>query len=271
MRTATPEALAFCKTFCSRFTSREEKLQALRFAASTHSKLVKEAAAGKGIDRHLYALKCLATRHFSSMPEFFMSRAYAKLNHTVLSTSNCGNPSLRLFGFGPVVPDGFGIGYIIRDYDIQYSVSSKHRQTKRFVNMLHQTLHQIGVMLLIPLSIMEVEQLRRSTILPLPQREEDEMKKNQMQYLDVFDIFGEGVVVTSKSESKMKKGKPKKEEKMMARVHRMNSIGSDILDTIGEDITAKRTPSKEYQPRKPSQDKELKEYLLNDDGFAFHA
>lgn len=28
--------------------------------------------------------------------------------------SNCGNPSLRLFGFGPVVRDGFGIGYIIK-------------------------------------------------------------------------------------------------------------------------------------------------------------
>ena len=28
----------------------------------------------------------------------------------VISTSNCGNPALRLFGFGPVDRDGFGVG-----------------------------------------------------------------------------------------------------------------------------------------------------------------
>jgi hypothetical protein len=32
-----------------------------------------------------------------------------------MSTSNCGNPALRLFGFGPVAADGYGIGYIIKD------------------------------------------------------------------------------------------------------------------------------------------------------------
>jgi Choline/Carnitine o-acyltransferase len=36
--------------------------------------------------------------------------------------------------------DGFGIGYIIKDNGIQFSVSSKHRQTKRYVNMLENTL-----------------------------------------------------------------------------------------------------------------------------------
>jgi hypothetical protein len=28
---------------------------------------------------------------------------------------NCGNPALRLFGFGPVAADGYGIGYIIKE------------------------------------------------------------------------------------------------------------------------------------------------------------
>ena len=61
-----------------------------------------------------------------------------------IRTSNCGNPSLRLFGFGPVVPDGFGIGYIIKDAGFQYSISSKHRQTKRYANMLQRTLKDMG-------------------------------------------------------------------------------------------------------------------------------
>mmetsp|Transcript_106411 Transcript_106411/g.217058 ORF Transcript_106411/g.217058 Transcript_106411/m.217058 type:complete len:91 (-) Transcript_106411:1119-1391(-) len=37
------------------------------------------------------------------VPEFFRSEAWKRFNHTILSTSNCGNPSLAAFGFGPVV------------------------------------------------------------------------------------------------------------------------------------------------------------------------
>ena len=39
---------------------------------------------------------------------------YAQLGHSTISTSNCGDPSLAYFGFGPVVSDGLGIGYIIK-------------------------------------------------------------------------------------------------------------------------------------------------------------
>ena len=73
-------------------------------------------------------------------PKFFESSGWQALNHTVLSTSNCGNPALRHFGFGPVVPDGFGIGYVIKDDGLQYSISSKHRQTKRYAHALNNVL-----------------------------------------------------------------------------------------------------------------------------------
>lgn len=71
-----------------------------------------------------------------SVPSIFSDPGWDKLNNTILSTSNCGNPSLRAFGFGPTSGDGFGIGYIIKDESISISVSSKHRQTKRFVDTL---------------------------------------------------------------------------------------------------------------------------------------
>jgi carnitine O-acetyltransferase len=44
------------------------------------------------------------------IPEFFTDPGYGLLGTSVLSTSNCGNPALRLFGFGPVTPEGYGIG-----------------------------------------------------------------------------------------------------------------------------------------------------------------
>ncbi|KAF2741938.1 hypothetical protein M011DRAFT_413579 [Sporormia fimetaria CBS 119925] len=71
-----------------------------------------------------------------SMPALFADAGWDKINTTILSTSNCGNPSLRQFGFGPTSGDGFGIGYIIKDGSISICASSKHRQTSRFIDAL---------------------------------------------------------------------------------------------------------------------------------------
>jgi len=75
--------------------------------------------------RHLYAMHSLIQREIDSptnsptglsakekprVPELFTDPGYNLLGTSVLSTSNCGNPALRLFGFGPVTPEGYGIG-----------------------------------------------------------------------------------------------------------------------------------------------------------------
>lgn len=77
------------------------------------------------------------------LPSIFSDPGWDKINNTILSTSNCGNPSLRQFGFGPTSGDGFGIGYIIKDEGISICASSKHRQTKRFVDALESYLLEI--------------------------------------------------------------------------------------------------------------------------------
>ena len=79
----------------------------------------------------------------NQMPALFSDAGWDKVNSTILSTSNCGNPALRHFGFGPVSADGFGIGYIIKDDSLAVCASSKHRQTKRFVDAMESYLHEI--------------------------------------------------------------------------------------------------------------------------------
>ena len=143
MRTTTPQAKRLCEVWCDMRSTNEQKVEVLRKAQAEHSRLVRECLGGKGVDRHLFALKSLAQRRGDVTPALFKSDAWKTLNHTILSTSNCGNPSLRLFGFGPVVSDGFGIGYIIKDYGISYSVASKHRQTSRYVRTLETVLKEI--------------------------------------------------------------------------------------------------------------------------------
>ncbi|KAF2772308.1 acyltransferase ChoActase/COT/CPT [Teratosphaeria nubilosa] len=71
-----------------------------------------------------------------NLPAIFADAGYDKLNNTILSTSNCGNPSLRHFGFGPTSGEGFGIGYIIKDGSVSICASSKHRQTKRYIDAI---------------------------------------------------------------------------------------------------------------------------------------
>lgn len=71
-----------------------------------------------------------------NLPAIFADAGYDRINNTILSTSNCGNPSLRQFGFGPTSGEGFGIGYIIKDGSVSICASSKHRQTKRYIDAI---------------------------------------------------------------------------------------------------------------------------------------
>lgn len=47
-----------------------------------------------------------ASTRGDDLPGIYADLAWEKMGNIVLSTSNCGNPSLRLFGFGPVSADG---------------------------------------------------------------------------------------------------------------------------------------------------------------------
>ena len=81
------------------------------------------------------------------LPAIFTDAGWHVLNRSILSTSNCGNPALRLFGFGPVAADGFGLGYIVKDEGVSVCASSKHLQTRRFLDTLQSYLLDMQRML----------------------------------------------------------------------------------------------------------------------------
>ena len=160
IRSVTNESTTFVKTFWGENPA-QAKINALRNACERHSAITKDCSTAQGQDRHLYALFCVWQRRLDAeyapsagssispssspdtsisprpsaprMPTLFADNGWDRLNTTILSTSNCGNPSLRHFGFGPTSGDGFGIGYIIKDGSVSICASSKHRQTTRFV------------------------------------------------------------------------------------------------------------------------------------------
>ncbi len=147
MRSTIVPAKEMCEIFFDTTAQPFVKLASLKRAIWIHKQMVKECAAGRGVDRHLYALKCIAERHHLSLPEFFQSEPWNMLNHSVIMAANCGNPSLRLYGIAPIVPDGFGIGYIIKDFSIHFCLTSKRRQTTRLAMALEVVLKEIWSLL----------------------------------------------------------------------------------------------------------------------------
>lgn len=177
IRSVSEESNEFVTKFLNNDVSPKEKIELLKAACKQHSKTTRECSMGLGQDRHLYALFCIWKRYFADVdptssegeeesdestidferlpstvsnltqlkeiPSIFADHGWDKLNTTIISTSNCGNPSLKLFGFGPVSENGFGLGYIIKDNSIAICASSKHRQTSRLMSNLEATFDEV--------------------------------------------------------------------------------------------------------------------------------
>ncbi|KAG0682833.1 hypothetical protein C6P42_002348 [Pichia californica] len=175
IRTVSEESNEFVTKFLQKDIDAKTKIQLLKNACKKHSERTRDCSNGLGQDRHLYALFCIWKRYFNfdnnssdndtssdddnstidfnnlpetvdslkdlhEIPSIFADEGWDKLNTTIISTSNCGNPSLKVFGFGPVSENGFGLGYIIKEHRVSICASSKHRQTSRFTSSLETTL-----------------------------------------------------------------------------------------------------------------------------------
>lgn len=70
---------------------------------------------GQGFDRHFFGLRQTA-EHLGREPHpLFTHRVFQQMGHFVLSTSTLSTNTIQFGGFGPVVPDGLGVGYNVSD------------------------------------------------------------------------------------------------------------------------------------------------------------
>lgn len=146
IRSVSHQSKKFVKSLFDRRSNDEDRIKLMQEACTEHSRITKECSMGMGQDRHLYALYCLWNESYKDklpMPPLFNDRSWSLINTNVLSTSNCGNPCLATFGFGPVTANGFGIGYIIRDNSVSVVVSSRHRQTHRFLSLIEKSFLEV--------------------------------------------------------------------------------------------------------------------------------
>lgn len=119
---------------------------------AAHVQEAKKSKVGECVDRHLQGLKWLAIQQAHrqngyTIPEIFTDESYALFSGNQLSTSNCGSNALDVFTFGPVISDGLGIGYMIKDTDVPINVTSFQGKAHEFTANLGRTLDDLQSLL----------------------------------------------------------------------------------------------------------------------------
>ncbi|XP_076636406.1 carnitine palmitoyltransferase 2 [Colletes latitarsis] len=147
IRPCTMETKTTCEAMVrkSNKLSKSELKQLIINCSNVHNTLTKEAAMGQGFDRHLFALKKIWEQSDSPKPAIFQDPAYDNINNNILSTSTLSSPAVIAGGFGPVVNNGYGIGYMIQDKRLGSVVTSynNHCNSSEYVKCLEEAFKNI--------------------------------------------------------------------------------------------------------------------------------
>ena len=138
IRSATVEAQAFAQGFCDDSLSNEAKGELLKTAIKQHGSITKDALMGKGMDRHLFALRVLAQRKGGELPSIYTDKSYQVLNNIILSTSTLSSEALFAGGFGPVNKDCYALAYGIADDGARTAVASYQLGSDAFAHELEK-------------------------------------------------------------------------------------------------------------------------------------
>jgi len=102
------------------------RLALLRSAIQTHNSLSREAATGRGIDRHLLGLRLMMRPEVGEKAALFGDPLFDRSQEWKLSTSALSAGELfRGTGFGAPYHDGYGINYLSGPHLIKFGIESK--------------------------------------------------------------------------------------------------------------------------------------------------
>jgi carnitine O-acetyltransferase len=149
-RTCTAEAAQWINSMNSLVASPKEKQELLRKACQAHTDYMKEAVENHGVDRLLLGLKLIARENGFEEHPIFRDVGYTLSTHWNLSTSQLSSQYFFV-GFGPVVPDGFGVCYCLRGSSICASITSFSThpltRTTRFAQELAKSFLHMKILL----------------------------------------------------------------------------------------------------------------------------
>ncbi|KAF8272004.1 acyltransferase ChoActase/COT/CPT [Lactarius quietus] len=104
-------------------------------AVARHAQYSAWAADGQGVDRHLFGLKRML-KESEALPEIYKDAAFSLSSKWELSTSQLSSKYLDGWGYGEVVPDGYGLSYSIGDDYVRWTITSLKLDTEKFKECL---------------------------------------------------------------------------------------------------------------------------------------
>jgi len=146
IRSASNESKEWAEAMLDPSVSNTHRAQLFRKAAARHMEYAGWAAAGQGVDRHLLGLKKLL-REGEPVPEIYTDEAFGKTNHWELSTSNLSSPLLDGWGYGEVVPDGYGLSYSIDKHYVRWTITSLKQNTAELKHYLAEAATDLRVVM----------------------------------------------------------------------------------------------------------------------------
>ncbi|KAJ7587978.1 carnitine acetyl transferase [Mycena floridula] len=125
IRVVTSQSDAWVQSMDQSNVSDEQRKQLFDAATKKHVELAKSGGMGQGVDRHLLGLKKLMKAD-EETPVLFSDPVFSRSSYWVLSTSAVFSKHFPVYGWGEVVPDGFGVAYMT-GYDdrLQYTITSR--------------------------------------------------------------------------------------------------------------------------------------------------
>ncbi|PFH53330.1 hypothetical protein AMATHDRAFT_55212 [Amanita thiersii Skay4041] len=117
-------------------------------AVARHVSYSAWAANGEGVDRHLFGLKkCVKTEEGEEMPDLYKDESFAKSGSWELSTSQLSSPYIDGWGYGEVVPDGYGLSYAIGSDHIRWTITSMNMPNREFRHYLAEASTEVKRMM----------------------------------------------------------------------------------------------------------------------------
>jgi carnitine O-acetyltransferase len=115
-RSVSIDSVAFVKAMQDPKESDANKLALLQKAVNAHGNYMADAVEGKGVDRHLLGLRLIANEiNLNPKPAMFTDPAFSYSATWYLSTSQITSEYYDNYGWGEVVPQGYGIPYMIKE------------------------------------------------------------------------------------------------------------------------------------------------------------
>ncbi|KAG0367196.1 Carnitine O-acetyltransferase mitochondrial [Mortierella sp. AD032] len=122
-RTVSTDSVAWVKAMEDPHVSAADKTALFKKALGSHVEYMGNAVEGKGVDRHLLGLR-LSLKSHESKPAMFSQEIFSKSCHWNLSTSQLSGEHFDGYGWGEVVPDGYGVAYMVNEHNLSFNVAS---------------------------------------------------------------------------------------------------------------------------------------------------